>query len=83
MPIWSTPECHWARPVFGPDRSVGAYFRAIRDRPGFGARVMAAGSFSLAVVASEGVIDALMLLAVVLVASVLIGYPIWRRRGRR
>ena len=44
---------------------------------------MAASSFSLVVVASEGVRSALLLLAVVLVGSVLIGYPMWRRWGRK
>lgn len=65
-----------------PDRSFGAFLRAIRDAPGFSARVAGTTALALSVTLGKGWTTAAWATATGIVVLVLIGYPRFRRRGR-
>lgn len=64
------------------DRSLRAFFRAIRGQPGFWAQVAGTAAFGTASAIRSGIIVALLLLAVGIGLMVGLGYPRYRRRGR-
>jgi hypothetical protein len=76
-------SCADSHTMADEDRSVGAFLRAIRTFPGFGARVGAALCYAAVLVREGGLDTGLLLLSATFGLSFAVGYPIWRRTGTR
>jgi hypothetical protein len=66
-----------------PDRSLAAFLRAIRTQPFFGPKLLSAVAFLLALINTKGLRYGVTVDAATIVASVVLGYPLWRKWGRR
>lgn len=64
------------------ERTFGAYLRAIHSAPTFRVQTLAVFVFGLGVVIRSGVLVMLMWLGIGLAILVVLGYPLFRRRGR-
>jgi ABC-type dipeptide/oligopeptide/nickel transport system permease subunit len=64
------------------DRTVRAFLTAIRASPAFGMRVAATLAFAVSLVLTKGFATAIFALVLGAVLGLVIGYPLFRRRGR-
>ena len=63
-------------------RSSGAFLRAIRAAPGFWLRVTVTASFALSLWVTEGPRPVLVAVCIGAGVALVVGYPLFRRRGR-